>query len=400
MGRISERAVAMPESPIRKLVPYAEKAKKNGVKVYHLNIGQPDIETPRVALDAVKNADLQVVEYSHSAGIESYRVKLAEYFNENYGTDIDQNDIIVTEGASEAIVFSFLVCLNHGDEIIIPEPYYANYKGFTKHVGIDILPVTSTIDSGFALPSVQEIEDSITDKTKALLICNPNNPTGYIYSKKEMDEICAIVKKHNLFLMSDEVYRDFVYDGNEFISALDYPEIADNVIVFDSTSKRFSACGIRVGMMVSKNKDIIANAMKFAQSRLSPPTYGQIAAEAALSTDRKYFDDVYTEYVARRDFLISEINKIEGVICPNPRGAFYCIAELPVDDAEKFCVWLLDEYNFEGATVMMSPASGFYTNVEYGKRQVRIAYVLNKSDLAGSITVLREALKVYPGRTL
>lgn len=390
----------MPESPIRKLVPYAENAKKKGHKVYHLNIGQPDIATPQIALEAVKAADLKTVEYSHSAGIESYRVKLAEYYNENYKAGIDIDNIIVTAGASEAIVFSFLVCLNPGDEIIIPEPYYANYKGFTTHVGVNISPVTSTIDTGFALPSVADIEKSITDKTKAILICNPNNPTGYIYSKEEMDEICAIVKKYNLFLMSDEVYREFVYDGYGFTSALDYPEIQDNVIVFDSTSKRFSACGIRVGMMVSRNKELISTALKFAQSRLSPPTYGQIAAEAALSTDKEYFEEVYDEYVARRDYLVANINKIEGVKCPMPKGAFYCIAELPVDDAEKFCVWILDQFEHEGGTVMMAPAAGFYTNVEYGKKQVRIAYVLNQQDLEKSIQILDAALKAYPGREL
>ena len=389
----------MPESPIRKLVPFAETAKKSGKIVYHLNIGQPDIKTPEVALKAIHNFSDKVVEYSHSAGFESYRKGLANYY-QNLGIDVNQNDIIVTTGGSEALLFALNSCLDNGDEIIIPEPFYANYNGFSISAGVTVKPISTSIDDGFALPKIEEFEKLITPITKAILICNPGNPTGYLYSKEELETLRDIVIKHDLFLIADEVYREFAYDGNEHYSVLNIEGLEQNAIVIDSTSKRYSMCGIRVGCIVSKNKELMATAMKFAQARLSPPTFGQIAGEAALKTDASYFTEVSEEYVSRRDVLIEGLNKIEGVICPKPNGAFYAIAQLPVDDADKFSQWLLEDFDLDGETIMVAPAAGFYSTPNKGTNQVRIAYVLNKEALQKSIDILTSALKVYPGRTL
>ena len=387
----------MPESPIRKLVPYAEKAKKEGKKVYHLNIGQPDIETPQVALDAVKNFSSKVVEYSHSAGFESYRKGLASYY-QSLGMDVKFDELMVTTGGSEALLFALNSCLDSGDEVIIPEPFYANYNGFSTSAGITVKPISTSINNGFALPPIDEFEKLITSKTKAILICNPGNPTGYLYSKDELETLSDIVKKHDLFLFADEVYREFCYDGNKHLSILNLDGLEDNAVVIDSTSKRYSMCGIRVGCIVSKNKEVISTALKFAQARLSPPTFGQVAGEAALSTPKSYFDDVINEYVSRRDLLVDGLNKIEGVICPKPKGAFYAIAELPVDNAEKFAQWLLEEFDFNNETLMVAPAAGFYSTKGEGYNQVRIAYVLNQESLQNAINCLEEALKLYPGR--
>ena len=387
----------MPESPIRKLVPYAEKAKKEGKKVYHLNIGQPDIETPQVALDAVKNFSSQVVEYSHSAGFESYRKGLASYY-QSLGMDVKFDELMVTTGGSEALLFALNSCLDSGDEVIIPEPFYANYNGFSTSAGITVKPISTSINNGFALPPIDEFEKLITSKTKAILICNPGNPTGYLYSKDELETLRDIVKKYDLFLFADEVYREFCYDGNKHLSILNLDGLEDNAVVIDSTSKRYSMCGIRVGCIVSKNKEVISTALKFAQARLSPPTFGQVAGEAALSTPKSYFDDVINEYVSRRDLLVDGLNKIEGVICPKPKGAFYAIAELPVDNAEKFAQWLLEEFDFNNETLMVAPAAGFYSTKGEGYNQVRIAYVLNQESLQNAINCLEEALKLYPGR--
>ena len=387
----------MPESPIRKLVPFAEKAKKEGKKVYHLNIGQPDIETPQVALDAVKNFSSQVVEYSHSAGFESYRKGLASYY-QSLGMDVKFDELMITTGGSEALLFALNSCLDSGDEVIIPEPFYANYNGFSTSAGITVKPISTSINNGFALPPIDEFEKLITSKTKAILICNPGNPTGYLYSKDELETLRDIVKKHDLFLFADEVYREFCYDGNKHLSILNLDGLEDNAVVIDSTSKRYSMCGIRVGCIVSKNKEVISTALKFAQARLSPPTFGQVAGEAALSTPKSYFDDVINEYVSRRDLLVDGLNKIEGVICPKPKGAFYAIAELPVDNAEKFAQWLLEEFDFNNETLMVAPAAGFYSTKGEGYNQVRIAYVLNQESLQNAINCLEEALKLYPGR--
>ena len=387
----------MPESPIRKLVPYAEKAKKEGKKVYHLNIGQPDIETPQVALDAVKNFSSQVVEYSHSAGFESYRKGLASYY-QSLDMDVKFDELMVTTGGSEALLFALNSCLDSGDEVIIPEPFYANYNGFSTSAGITVKPISTSINNGFALPPIDEFEKLITSKTKAILICNPGNPTGYLYSKDELETLRDIVKKHDLFLFADEVYREFCYDGNKHLSILNLDGLEDNAVVIDSTSKRYSMCGIRVGCIVSKNKEVISTALKFAQARLSPPTFGQVAGEAALLTPKSYFDDVINEYVSRRDLLVDGLNKIEGVICPKPKGAFYAIAELPVDNAEKFAQWLLEEFDFNNETLMVAPAAGFYSTKGEGYNQVRIAYVLNQESLQNAINCLEEALKLYPGR--
>ena len=387
----------MPESPIRKLVPYAEKAKKEGKKVYHLNIGQPDIETPQVALDAVKNFSSQVVEYSHSAGFESYRKGLASYY-QSLGMDVNFDELMVTTGGSEALLFALNSCLDSGDEVIIPEPFYANYNGFSTSAGITVKPISTSINNGFALPPIDEFEKLITSKTKAILICNPGNPTGYLYSKDELETLRDIVKKHDLFLFADEVYREFCYDGNKHLSILNLDGLEDSAVVIDSTSKRYSMCGIRVGCIVSKNKEVISTALKFAQARLSPPTFGQVAGEAALLTPKSYFDDVINEYVSRRDLLVDGLNKIEGVICPKPKGAFYAIAKLPVDNAEKFAQWLLEEFDFNNETLMVAPAAGFYSTKGEGYNQVRIAYVLNQESLQNAINCLEEALKLYPGR--
>ena len=399
MPRISDKGIRMPESPIRKLVPFAEAAKKEGKTVFHLNIGQPDIKTPEVALDAIHNFSDKVVEYSHSAGFESYRKGLASYY-QNLGIDINHENIMVTTGGSEALLFGLNSCLDAGDEIIIPEPFYANYNGFSISAGVTVKPIATKINNGFALPAIEEFEKLITPKTKAILICNPGNPTGYLYSKEELETLKDIVIKHDLFLFADEVYREFCYDGNQHHSVLNLGGLEKNAIVIDSTSKRYSMCGVRVGCIVSKNKEVMDTALKFAQARLSPPTFGQVAGEAALNTPISYFEEVSAEYVERRDLLIDGLNKIEGVVCPKPKGAFYCIAELPVDDADKFAQWLLEDFAYEGATIMVAPAAGFYSTPNTGTKQVRIAYVLNKESLQKAVKCLEEALKVYPGRTL
>jgi aspartate aminotransferase len=398
MPHISNKAIEMPSSPIRKLVPFAEDAKKRGTKIYHLNIGQPDIETPESFLNAVKTADFKVLEYSHSAGNESYRKKLCNYYK-GYNININSNEIIITCGGSEAIEITMKTCFNVGDEVIIPEPFYANYNGFAKAADVTVVPVRSFIETGFALPPISEFEKLITPKTKGIMICNPGNPTGYLYTKEELLALRDLVKKHDLFLLSDEVYREFCYDGKEYVSVMHLEGIENNVILLDSISKRYSACGARIGALISKNKEVMAAAMKFAQARLSPPSYGQIGAEAALDTPQSYFDGVKTEYIARRDFVIEEINKIDGVFCPKPSGAFYCIARLPIDNADKFCQWLLEEFSFNGQTVMMAPATGFYSTPGAGINEVRLAYVLNKEDLKNALICLKEALKVYPGKT-
>lgn len=397
MPHISNKAIEMPSSPIRKLVPFAEEAKKRGTKIYHLNIGQPDIETPASFLNAVKTADFKVLEYSHSAGNESYRKKLCNYYK-GYNIDVNSNEIIITCGGSEAIEITMKTCFNVGDEVIIPEPFYANYNGFAKAADVTVIPVRSFIETGFALPPISEFEKLITPKTKGIMICNPGNPTGYLYTKEELLALRDLVKKHDLFLLSDEVYREFCYDGKEYVSVMHLEGIENNVILLDSISKRYSACGARIGAMISKNKEVMAAAMKFAQARLSPPSYGQIGAEAALDTPQSYFDGVKTEYIARRDFVIEEINKIDGVFCPKPSGAFYCIARLPIDNADKFCQWLLEDFSFNGQTVMMAPATGFYSTPGAGINEVRLAYVLNKEDLKNALICLKEALKVYPGK--
>ncbi|MBU3660136.1 MAG: pyridoxal phosphate-dependent aminotransferase [Flavobacteriales bacterium] len=398
MPKISEKAILMPASPIRKLVPYAEKAKKAGKVVYHLNIGQPDIETPEVALNAVRNMDRKVIEYSHSAGFESYRNGLSAYYIKT-GINVQPEDIIITTGGSEALIFGFMTTCNPGDEIIIPEPFYANYNGFAVTAGLTVVPVTASIESGFALPPVEEIEKKITSKTKAIVICNPGNPTGYLYTKEELEQLAAIVKKHDLFLYADEVYREFCYDGAVPFSVMNLAGIEDNVIMIDSVSKRYSMCGARIGALISKNKEVMAAALKFGQARLSPPTIDQIASEAALNTPQSYFDNVVAEYVERRNIMVDGLNSIPGVFCPKPSGAFYCVAKFPVDDAEKFCQWLLEDFEFEGQTVMMAPANGFYATKGAGQNEARIAYVLNQESLKKAVICLREALKVYPGRT-
>ncbi|MFL2569154.1 MAG: pyridoxal phosphate-dependent aminotransferase [Flavobacteriales bacterium] len=397
MPNISNKGTKMPESPIRKLVPFAAGAKKKGKTVFHLNIGQPDIESPKLALDAIHNFKHKVVEYSHSAGFESYRKGLATYY-QKLGIDIEYNDVMVTTGGSEALLFGLNSCLDNGDEIIIPEPFYANYNGFSISAGVKVKPITTSINDGFALPNIEEFEKLITPQTKAILICNPGNPTGYLYSKEELETLRDIVIKHDLFLFADEVYREFCYDGNTHHSVLNIEGLEQNAVVIDSTSKRYSMCGIRVGCMISKNKDLMATALKFAQARLSPPTFGQVAGEAALSTPQSYFDEVSKEYVQRRDLLIEGLNKIEGVICPKPKGAFYCIAQLPVDNADKFAQWLLEEFDHEGKTLMVAPAAGFYSTPNTGTNQVRIAYVLNQEALAQAIICLEKALEVYTGR--
>ncbi|MFI0427262.1 MAG: pyridoxal phosphate-dependent aminotransferase [Flavobacterium sp.] len=394
MPKVSIKGQQMPESPIRKLVPYAEIAKKKGHKVYHLNIGQPDIKTPEVALQAVKNADISVLEYSHSAGFESYRTKLSQYYK-NHGLPIDTQDIIITTGGSEALLFAMGSTMDAGEEIIIPEPFYANYNGFSTASGVKVVPVISGIETGFALPPIEAFEKLITPKTKAILICNPGNPTGYLYSKEEILKLAEIVKKHDLFLIADEVYREFIYDGEEHFSVMNVPGLEEHAIMIDSVSKRYSMCGARIGCIVSKNAAVMSTAMKFAQARLSPPTYAQIASEAALDTPQSYFDAVISEYKDRRDTLITELQKIEGITVATPKGAFYCIAKLPIDNADKFAQWLLESYDFNGETVMVAPAAGFYSTPNVGLDEVRIAYVLKKDDLIKSVQILKEAISVY-----
>ena len=397
MPSISKKGISMPESPIRKLVPYAEKAKKEGVKVFHLNIGQPDIKTPQIALDAVKNNTLSVLEYSRTEGSEEYREKLAAYYAKHH-IQMTAKDILVTTGGSEALSFTMGSIADNGDEIIIPEPFYANYNGFATAMGIKVVPVVSQIDDNFALPPIEEFEKLITAKTKGILICNPGNPTGYLYSKEEIQKLAAIVKKHNLFLIADEVYREFTYDGKEHYSILQEPGLGENAIMVDSVSKRYSMCGARIGCLVSKNKEVIKTALKFAQARLSPPTYAQIASEAALETPQSYFDAVKKEYVARRNLLIAELEKIDGIKIGHPQGAFYCIAELPIADSDDFAQWLLEEFRVDGETVMVAPAAGFYASEGLGKNQIRIAYVLDKDSLKKAVNILKEALKIYKGR--
>ncbi len=397
MPKISLKGQQMPESPIRKLVPFAERAKANGIEVYHLNIGQPDIETPKVALDAIKNYNEDVIAYSHSAGNISYRKKLVEYYAK-HDIDITTDDIIVTTGASEAILFTMQSILNSGDEIIIPEPFYANYIGFAQISNVKIVPITAEIDNGFALPNVEQFEDKITDKTKAILVCNPNNPTGYLYTKEELEVLKKLALKHDLYLIADEVYREFVYDGKTHNSVMNLEGLDQNTILIDSVSKRYSACGFRIGMMISRNRELMATALKFAQARLSPPSYGQIGGEAALDTQDSYFKDVKHEYLERRNIVVKYINKMKGAFCPNPTGAFYVVAKLPIDDSDTFCRWLLEDFQYENKTVMVAPATGFYWSDNKGKNEVRISYVLNVKALEQAMIVLEKALEVYPGR--
>lgn len=399
MPKISQKGCQMPASPIRKLVPFADEAKKRGVKIFHLNIGQPDIETPEIAMNAIRNTDIKVVEYSHSAGIPSYRKKLCEYYK-RFDINISPDDIIVTNGGSEAIMFAMQTCLNEGEEVIIPEPFYANYNGFAKSTGIIVKPIHSVIKNGFALPPMADFEKAITPKTKAIMICNPSNPTGYLYSKEELETLRDIVLKHDLYLLSDEVYREFCYDGKTHYSAMCLKGIEENTILLDSISKRYSACGARIGFMISKNKEIMKAAMKFAQARLSPPTFGQVLGEAAIDTPKSYFDSVQKEYIARRNIVVESINKMPGCFCPNPSGAFYAVAKLPIDDSDKFCQWLLEDFHFKNQTVMLAPASGFYSTPGAGKDEVRISYVLKLESLKGAMKCLEEALKVYPGKTI
>lgn len=394
MPKVSVKGQNMPESPIRKLVPFAEIAKQKGHKVYHLNIGQPDIKTPEVAIEAVKNASVEVLEYSHSAGFDSYRENLAKYY-QNQGLPINKENIIITTGGSEALIFAIGSTMDEGDEIIIPEPFYANYNGFSTQNGVKIVPVMSGIENGFALPAIVDFEKLITPKTKAILICNPGNPTGYLYSKEEIQQLAELVKKHDLFLIADEVYREFVYDGFQHFSVMNEESIAQHAIMIDSVSKRFSMCGARIGCIVSKNKELMNTAMKFAQARLSPPTYAQIASEAALQTPQSYFDDVITEYKERRDTLVNALNSIDGVEVSKPKGAFYCIAKLPVENAEDFAKWLLESFDLNGETVMVAPAAGFYSTKNVGQQEVRLAYVLKKEDLIKSAEILKAALAVY-----
>lgn len=397
MPQTSNRGKLMPESPIRKLVPLADKAKARGIKVYHLNIGQPDLDTPQIGLDAIRNIDRKILEYSPSDGFKSLRIKLASYYR-SFNLDVTLDDIIITTGGSEAVSFAFMSCLDPGDEIIVPEPAYANYTAFAIGAGAVVKPVVSSIDEGFALPSIEKFEELITPRTKGILICNPNNPTGYLYTRSEMNQIRDLVKKYDLYLFSDEVYREFCYTGAPYISAFHLDSIEDNVILIDSVSKRYSECGIRIGALVTKNKEVRKNVMKFCQARLSPPLIGQIVAEASMDTPAEYMLDMYNEYVERRKFLIDGLNRISGVYSPIPMGAFYTVARLPIDDSDKFCSWLLSDFEYEGCTVMMAPGTGFYTEPGLGKNEVRIAYVLNKEDLKHALVVLAKALEVYPGR--
>ena len=394
MANLSERGFEMPASPIRRLAPLANEAVKRGIKVYRLNIGQPDLPTPPQAFEALRNIDREVLEYSPSDGLPSLRAKLKEYYH-RFNIDVDVDDIIVTCGGSEAVLFSFMACLDPGDEIIVPEPAYANYMAFAISAGAKIVSIPSSIDKGFALPPIEEFEKLITPRTKGILICNPNNPTGYLYTIKEMMQIRDLVKKYDLFLFSDEVYREFCYTGAPYVSAFHLPGIEENVVLIDSVSKRYNECGIRIGALITKNKELRANVMKFCQARLSPPLLGQIIAEASVDASREYMLDVYNEYVARRNFLVDGINKIPGCYSPIPMGAFYTVASLPVDDADKFCEWCLREFSYEGSTVFMAPASGFYTTPGAGRNEVRLAYVLNREDLGKALTVLEKALEEY-----
>lgn len=394
MPKISSKAEKMPASPIRKLVPYAEEAKKRGITIFHLNIGQPDIETPEIMMNAVKNISAKVLEYSHSGGIESYRKKLCSYYNQ-HNIHLDINNIIITTGGSEAIQIALNTCFNAGDEIIIPEPFYANYNGFSTTSNVVIKPIRSYIETGFALPPITEFEKLITPKTKGIMICNPGNPTGYLYSREELELLKELILKYDLFLLSDEVYREFCYDGKEYVSVMHLKGIDNNAILLDSISKRYSACGARIGCIISKNKEVMEAAMKFAQARLSPPTFGQIGAEAAIDTPASYFEEVKKEYVARRNFVVDALNKIPGVFCPKPSGAFYCIARLPIDDSDNFCQWVLEHFSFNKQTVMLAPATGFYSTKGEGKKEVRVAYVLKIEDLKNAMICLEKALEEY-----
>lgn len=398
MLTISDRGRLMPPSPIRKLVPFAEAAKKKGLKVYHLNIGQPDIETPPSILDAVRNADIRVLEYSHSAGNESYRRKLVKYYA-SVGINVSPDQIIITTGGSEAIMFGFFACLNPGDEVIIPEPFYANYNGFAVAAGVKVVPITSNIDNGFALPPITEFEKVITDKTKAIVVCSPNNPTGYLYSPSEMEALKTICLKNHLYLFSDEAYREFCYSG-EYYSAMHLSDMDEHVVLMDTISKRYSACGARLGAFVTKNKKVYEAAMKFAQARLSPPGLAQIMGEAAVDLPASYFDQPKSEYMARRDLLVKRLNAMPGVFCPNPGGAFYAMAKLPVEDSDHFCQWLLESFSHNNKTVMLAPATGFYGTPGLGRNEVRLAYVLNLKDLDEAMTCLEKALENYPGRVM
>lgn len=397
MPKISSKGMAMPESPIRKLVPFAEAAEQEGKTVHYLNIGQPDIHTPKEATDAVKNANIDILSYSHSAGNESLREGLAQYYQE-HRVDVDANEVIVTTGGSEALTFAFSAIMDEGDEIIIPEPFYANYNGFAIQSGVKVVPVEASIQNGFALPPIEEFENLITENTKAILICNPGNPTGYLYSPEEIAKLAELVVHYDLYLIADEVYREFVYDGAEHVSIMSFRGLENHAIMIDSVSKRYSMCGARIGMLVSRNQNFMRTALKFAQARLSPPTYAQIAVEAALKTPESYFKEVNEEYVKRRDTLVDGLNSIEGVYCPKPRGAFYCVAQLPVDDADRFAQWLLQSFDYNGETVMIAPASGFYSKPRLGKRQARFAYVLNEEKLKRAVEIITMALDEYPGR--
>lgn len=394
MPKISSRGIHMPESPIRKLVPFAEKAKTKGVEVIHLNIGQPDINTPEVALKAIKDINMSVIEYSHSAGNESYRRALATYYDK-ISPGITYENILITTGGSEALAFAFTACFNPGDQVIIPEPFYANYNGFAETTGVKVVPINSKIEDGFALPPIEAFEAKITEKTKGILICNPGNPTGYLYKKEELDKLKLIAKKYDLFLFADEVYREFCYDGQKHFSLLNLEGLEDNVVVVDSVSKRYSMCGVRIGSLISRNIEILSTVLKLSQSRLSPPALGQIASEAALKTPDSYFVEVINEYVDRRNILVEGLNSIEGVFCPMPGGAFYAVAKLPVEDSDDFCRWMLEEFSYNGQTVMMAPAGGFYSSPTMGKQEVRLAYVLSKEKLRSAVICLREGLKAY-----
>ena len=397
MPHISERAIEMPQSPIRKLAPLATEAEARGTKIYHLNIGQPDLKTPEVGLEVLRHIDRSVLEYSPSQGFLSYREKLVKYYA-HYDIELSVDDIIITTGGSEAVLFAFLSCLNPGDEIIVPEPAYANYMAFAISAGAKIRTISTTIEDGFALPAVEKFEELINEHTRAILICNPNNPTGYLYTRREMNQIRDLVKKYDLYLFSDEVYREFIYTGSPYISACHLEGVEQNVVLIDSVSKRYSECGIRVGALISKNEEVRNAVMKFCQARLSPPLLGQLVAEASIDTPKEYMREMYDEYVERRNCLIDGLNRIPGVYSPIPMGAFYTVARLPVDDAEKFCAWCLSDFDYEGETVMLAPAAGFYTTLGAGKDQVRIAYVLNKEDLGRALVVLKHALEAYPGR--
>lgn len=398
MPSISQRGIIMPSSPIRKLVPYAEQAKARGLRVFHLNIGQPDILTPEVAISAVKNANLPIIEYSHSAGMPEYRRKLSKYYHAA-GINVNPDEMLITCGGSEAVLFAFMSCLDPLDEVIVPEPFYANYEAFATSAGACVKPITATIETGFTLPSIDEFEKVITPRTKAIMICNPNNPTGYLYSEKEFMQLRDLIIKHDLFLISDEVYREFCYDGARHYSSMFLEGVEDNVIMIDSVSKRYSECGLRIGALVTKNREVLASALKQAQSRLCPPTYGQIAAMASLDVPESYFRKMNEEYCKRRNFLLEGLNRIPGVYSPMPRGAFYTVAKLPVDDSDKFCQWLLADFSYNNQTLMLAPASGFYSNRTLGRNEVRIAYVLNVDDLAIALDLLARALRSYPGRT-